>query len=353
MQSYVDLGLRRTAQNGTSSIDRVNEFLAITDPPSVFLGLYTSLSLQVSAAEIGQVDQWLGENGLTSQVAIAGTFMDLEFPNPEWNILHDLDAAWSEGAVPFVNLAVGTTSLGPRTAQDVASGLLDAAIRTWASIYADWSQDGEKRAFIAPLQEMNAGWVSYGLDPENFKLAYARIQQIFLEEGVHESAVLWVFAPNGWSLPGHEFERYYPGDNAADVVGFSAFNFGACVSNGEGWDPYEVSIHPYLERMSRMAPEKSIFLAQTGTVAQGGDKSSWLTESFGKIADFPMAQAVIYFNVSKPEAGAPLCNPVDWRIFNPEMETGDPGFLDALRGLEGQRDGSDALHRVLIPLVWN
>jgi beta-mannanase len=231
--------------------------------------------------------------------------------------------------------------------------VLDSAIRTWASIYADWSQGGEKRAFIAPLQEMNADWVSYGLDPENFKLAYARIRQIFIEEGVPENAVLWVFAPNGWSLPGHEFERYYPGDSAVDVVGFSAFNFGACVPSGEGWDPYDVSIRPYLERMSTMAPEKSIFLAQTGTVVQGGDKSSWIRESFDKIADFPMAQGIIYFNVFKVEPGAPSCNPVDWRVYNPEMDTGDPGFLDALRIFESQHDGLDALHQMFIPIVWN
>jgi len=353
----VDIALRRAiAQQEapfSSSTDRVNDFLAITDPPDVFLGIYTSASLQVSAAEIGQVDQWMRENGLKTRVAIAGTFMDLEFPNPEWNIPHDLDAAWSEGAVPFVNLAVGTTSLGPRSSHDVASGVLDGAIRTWASIYADWSQGGEKRAFIAPLQEMNAGWVSYGLDPENFKLAYARIRQIFIEEGVPENAVLWVFAPNGWSLPGHEFERYYPGDSAVDVVGFSAFNFGACVTSGEGWDPYDVSIRPYLERMSTMAPEKSIFLAQTGTVAQGGDKSSWIRESFDKIADFPMAQGIIYFNVFKVEPGAPSCNPVDWRVYKPEMDTGDPGFLDALRIFESQHDGPDALHQVFIPIMWN
>ena len=343
-----------SAKEGTSfssSIERVNDFMAVLDPPDVFLGIYTSASLQVSAKEIGQVDQWMRTNGLTTRVAIAGTFMDIEFPNPEWNIPHDLDAAWSEGALPFVNLAVGTTSLGTRTAYDVASGVLDDAIRAWASVYADWSQGGERRAFIAPLQEMNTGWVSYGLDPENFKLAYARIRQIFLEEGVLESAVLWVFAPNGWSLPGHEFERYYPGDSAVDVVGFSAFNFGACALSGVGWDPYEVSIHPYLERMRTLAPDKSIFLAQTGTVAQGGDKSFWLRESFDKIADFPMAQAIIYFNLSKVEPGASYCNPVDWRVYNPERNTGDSGFLDALRSFENPRNGSETLHQVLLPLV--
>jgi beta-mannanase len=276
--------------------------------------------------------------------------MDIEFPNPDWNIPHDLDGAWDQGAVPFVNLAVGTAGLGPRTAQDVADGVIDEAIRQWARIFADWSQGGAKRAFIAPLQEMNANWVSYGLDPENYKAAYTRIQGIFAEEGVPGEAVLWVFAPNGWSEPGQEFERYYPGDEVVDVVGFSAFNFGACVASGEGWDSYEEAIEPYMERMERMAPEKPIFLAQTGTVEVGGDKGEWLVDTFQKLSEVGNFRGLIYFNVSKQEAGAPSCNPVDWRVYNPEEGSGDGGFIEAILALGG---GAAPLpsNQVFIPMV--
>ncbi len=130
---------------------------------------------------------------------------------------------------------------------------------------------------------MNANWVSYGLDPENYKTAFSRIQGIFAEEGVPAGAVLWVFATNGWSEPGLEFERYYRGVEVVEVVGFSAFNFGACVASGEGWDSYEEAIEPYMDRMEAMAPEKPIILAQTGTVEQGGDKGQWLMDSFQKL----------------------------------------------------------------------
>jgi hypothetical protein len=322
---------------GFSTEDVLTSFLATTNvaETGVLLGMYTSASLQVTAPEIGQIEAWLKANEMDQQVAIAGTFMDIEFPNPDWNIPHDLDAAWDQGAVPFVNLAVGTAGLGSRSAQDVASGAIDDAIRQWASIFSQWSQGGTKRAFIAPLQEMNAGWVSYGLDPENYKLAFARIQQIFAEEGVPEEAVLWVFAPNGWSEPGQEFELYYPGDDVVDVVGFSAFNFGACVASGEGWDPYEEAIQPYMERMEAMAPGKPIFLAQTGTVEEGGDKGAWLVDTFKELREVQNFRGLIYFNVSKTEAGAPSCNPVDWRVYNPEMGAGEEGFIQALLVLGG------------------
>ncbi len=121
---------------GISTEDVVASFLATPSSleTEVFLGMYTSASLQMTANEIGQVEAWLSANGINTQVAIAGTFMDIEFPNPDWNVPHDLDAAWDQGAVPFVNLAVGTAGLGPRSTQDVAEGLLDEAIRQWAGI---------------------------------------------------------------------------------------------------------------------------------------------------------------------------------------------------------------------------
>jgi hypothetical protein len=336
---------------GLSVEDETVHFLATTDvaEPGVLLGLYTSASLQVTAPEIGRVNAWLNQNGLKEKVAIAGTFMDIEFPNPEWNIPHDLDAAWDQGTVPFVNLAVGTAGLGPRSAHDVASGAIDGAIRQWASIFAQWTQGGRKRAYIAPLQEMNANWVSYGLDPENYKLAFKRIQQIFAEEGVPEGSVLWVFAPNGWSEPGQEFEKYYPGDDVVDVVGFSAFNFGACVASGEGWDTYEEAIEPYMDRMGAMAPEKPIFLAQTGTVEQGGDKGSWLVDTFENLGQVKNFRGLIYFNVSKEEAGAPSCNPVDWRVYDPEIGEGEEGFIEAMQILGGGAAASGNF--VFMPIV--
>jgi hypothetical protein len=308
------------------------------------LGMYTSASLQVSAAELDQIDGWLADNGLSSRITIAGTFMDFEFPNPGWNISHDLEAAWRQGDIPFVNLAVGTTDLGPRSAADVAQGITDDAIRTWARLFAEWTDGGNKWAYIAPLQEMNGGWVSYGLDPMSFKQAYLRVQRIFMEEGVPGESVVWVFAPNGWSESGHEFELYYPGDEHVDVVAFSAFNFGACSCYAKTWDTFEEGFRPYLQRMREMAPGKAIFVAQTATVSQGGDKDAWLLDTFTGLDEFEGLEAIIYFNVAKPEAGGADCAIVDWRLFDPNSGQGQLGFLAAIERMEHRGRGSTSDH---------
>ena len=303
------------------------------------LGMYTSASLQVSASELRQIDGWLADNGLDSRVTIAGTFMDFEFPNPEWNIPHDLEAAWEQGDIPFVNIAVGTTDLGPRSAADVANGVTDKAIRSWARLFAAWTDGGTKWAYLAPLQEMNGGWVTYGLDPVSYRQAYVRIRQIFAEEGVPDGSVVWVFAPNGWSEPGHGFERYYPGDDYVDVVAFSAFNFGGCSCYAPTWDTFETAFQPYLERMRKMAPGKPIFVAQTASVAEGGDKDAWLLDAFSELDDFSGLEAVIYFNVAKPEAGGASCPIVDWRVFDPRSGRGQQGFLGAVERMEDRGQG--------------
>ncbi len=315
----------------TGQFERALSLLGVQQQ-GLLLGVYPSGPLQISASELERLNAWMEANGAAKPVVIAGTFMDVEFPNPEWNVSADLEAAWSRGLIPFVNLAAGTADAGPRTAQQIAAGAIDEAIRRWARVYVQWSQGGAKVAFIAPLQEMNADWVSYGLDPENFKLAFRRFQTIFAEEGVAPEAVIWVFAPNGWSPPGHEFEKYYPGDAVVDAVGFSAFNFGACAP-GDGWDPFEEAIAPYLRRMQQMAPGKPIFLAQTGTVAEGGDKDAWLVDSFSKLASMEGAAGIVYFNVAKPESGAPYCNPVDWRVYDPSRDSGSQGFLAGVQAL--------------------
>jgi beta-mannanase len=150
---------------------------------------------------------------------------------------------------------------------------------------------------------------------------------------------------------GHTFERYYPGDEIVDVVGFSAFNFGACVASGEGWDSYEEAVEPYMERMEAMAPGKPIFLAQMGTVEQGGDKGEWLVETFEKLRQEKNFRGLIYFNVSKVEAGAPSCNPVDWRVYDPEIGEGVEGFIETLQELDGREAFPLMDNYVFIPRV--
>ena len=272
--------------------------LAQAAEPPVLLGVYPSSNLQTTVGEIASLDSWAGKRN-----AIAGTFMDFEFPNPDWNVPAELNAAWDAGYTPFVNLMVGYETSPTRTAAYIASGAIDADIRAWAQEFAAWADDGNRQAFLAPLPEMNGDWVPYGLDPQGFKDAFLHIQDIFAQEGVPDASVSWVFAPNGWSDPSDpDFEAYYPGHAAVDVVAFSAYNYGTDTTCNAWprWDPPETVYGPYLDRMRLMAPMKPIFIAQTATASAGGDKGQWLIDAYTYLANYPAVRAILYFNRDLP-----------------------------------------------------
>lgn len=300
----------------------VNPDLTVqADPLPVFVGIYSSALLADTVGEITQMDTWLGAPTIT----MAGTFLTLE--SPPVYILGELNSAWNAGYVPFVNIGTFDHVNGP-TAAEIANGDMDDEIRTWATTFRDWSNNGEKRAMLAPLQEANGDWTSYGMDSANFKLAWYRIQSIFAQEGVRRDAVIWVFAPNGWSYPAHEFEFYYPGDTFVDAIGFSSFNFGACPSDPDyrGWETFYDIYKPYLDRMVAMAPTKPIIVAEVGSVEQGGNREQWLNVVLTKFAEYPTLRGFVYFNRTEIRPTLMNCVPTDYRVYKPELGTGSATF---------------------------
>jgi hypothetical protein len=303
---------------------------AVSAEPFVFVGLYPG-ALQNKISTIQDVDAWIAPTG--KRVALAGTFMDWEFPNPGFNVPADLDSAWNAGYVPFVNF------LSQRTLAEINSGAIDGAIATWARFFAAWAKPG-KRAFLAPLAEMNGNWVSYYGKPADFIAAYRRVRQIFATalaaHNVPQNAISWVFVPNGWSQPGDEFERFYPGHNDVDVVAFSAYNYGGCPPDAPWliWDTFDTAFKPLLDRMRATAPGKPIFIAQTGVLDKPvhgvGSKDQWLEDSFTQLAAYPGLRGIMYFELQLPSRpDLPNCPNPDFRLHLPGTDQWQ-GFKRAL-----------------------
>jgi hypothetical protein len=278
-------------------------------PPPVMLGLYPQnwwapTPKDVLENEFLAADDWVGKRS-----SIAGIFHSLQDTALEGNVVYLMGEIWDCGYTPFVNL------YAKMSAADIASGKIDANIKAWAQAYRQYVQDGDRMAFLAPLQEMNGDWVPYGKDPANFKKAFKRIQNIFAEQGVPRESVRWVFAPNGWS-EGATFEQYYPGDEYVDVVSFSAYNFGHHPDNPyPKWKTPEQTYGPFLTRMRQLAPGKPIFVAQTGTTAytasgwDSAEKDEWLHDAYAFLASSPGVRAIVYYNANT--------NNYDWTIFKP------------------------------------
>lgn len=277
------------------------------ETPPVLLGLYAPNYLgeqRVIDNELRQVDNWAGKRH-----AIAGFFMDIEDSNPSYNIGQRLERLRQNGYTAFINLD------STRSASAIARGDTDKSLRKLAQAYAQWSKQGKGRiAFIAPFQEMNIPGETYSQDPQSFKLAYQRIQQIFQQAGVASNSVRWVFAPNGWSQDRvHRFENYYPSNAQVDVVAFSAYNWGYCAnSSWKHWSSPQEVYEPYIARMRSLAPNKPIFIAQTATTSntQTGQQSSvkdqWFRDSYTYLANQGV-RAILYFNINKE---------CDWALYS-------------------------------------
>jgi hypothetical protein len=262
----------------------------------VLLGLYPTGWMgdqKVIDSQLHSISNWSGK-----RISIAGTFIGIT-EHTEGGINLQLNKIYENGYTPFINIMTNYT------AEEYSSGKADFHIIEWAKRFKNVVSLDERIAYIALMPEMNGFWVRYGNDPENYIKSLKLTQRIFREQGVPEESVKWVFAPNGWSYDEHKFENYYPGDGFVDIVSFSSYNFGYCPAQAEwpGWISMQEAVEPYVERFNTLAPDKPIFLAQTGTTAFTGNgldenaKNQWLKDGYSYLAEDNRIRAIIYFNI--------------------------------------------------------
>ena len=299
----------------------------ITHLPLINNRYQTRTALPLMLGVYGDISQgWWGDQAFIEQqalalnawggkkISLAGTFIEIEVTTPWYNIPQQLNMMWDNGMIPFINMPTNAT------AAEVASGRLDAEITAWATAYKDYALNGNRVAYIAPLEEMDGDWIPYGMDPTNFKLAFKRIQDKFNEVGVPRDSVYWVFSATGYNHPnGARFEDYFPGYDRVDAVGFSALNFGYCPMPRNQWPKWissaEVLMGEYIQRMKVMAPGKPIFIAQFATssdAAQGvlspEAKNSFLVDTYNYLSRTPEIKGILYFNYD-------IAYECDWAIY--------------------------------------
>ncbi|BGP43571.1 hypothetical protein JCM10449v2_007612 [Rhodotorula kratochvilovae] len=74
--------------------------------------------------------------------------------------------------------------------------------------------------------EMNGGWMSYGLQPEDYVKTWRSVTDT-IRAATNETYMLW--APNVWtgsSTDIQSYEPYWPGEEYVDLVGLSVYAFG-------------------------------------------------------------------------------------------------------------------------------
>ena len=84
-----------------------------------------------------------------------------------------------------------------------------------------------------------------------------------------------------------------------------------------------------------MAPDKPIFIAEIGTVAEGGDKNIWLKDTYQRLAGYPNLHGILYFNRLEYSGTLQQCpEGTDYRVYDVESEEGYWGYLEGVSSAE-------------------
>jgi hypothetical protein len=282
----------------------------------LYAGMYVD-GFWEHAATVEAVGAWAGR-----RLTFSGTFLSVQEDRD--NVVEKLEQAWRARTTPFVNVEV------PGSAASVNRGSFDDLLGALAESVAAWLALGEGRSLIlAPMQEMNLPETPWGCDAPAYVEAYGRFRAAFATAGVDDpTRIRWAFAPNGWTSPqcGGRIAPFYPGDEAVDLIGISAYNFGPNEWDGQYRFPTYVFRH--LDELRGFAPDKPYLIAQTGTAPRGGDRDAWLLEMFAVLAADPNAVGFLYFNKDKSAWGG---NEWDWRVFFPDSGSGAEGLREGMR----------------------
>jgi beta-mannanase len=162
--------------------------------------------------------------------------------------------------------------------------------------------------------------------------------------------VLWAFCPNAESVPAPGYDpaaswnravHYYPGDRYVDVLGMDGYNWGLTFTKEEdGWDSRWKNFREVFEQihleLRTLAPEKPLFVFETSTVDQGGDREAWIRDAFETLREWHL-NGLIWFQAEKEQ---------DWRLRREDLAV--PEVVSVL-----ETGGPDPRQWIKERLKWN
>jgi beta-mannanase len=188
----------------------------------------------------------------------------------------------------------------------IAAGAFDRYLRRFAL---------EVRLFggpvmLRPFHEMDGFWYPWGgtvngNTPRAFIAAWRHVHDVFTRAGA--TNVTWVWSVNAQSVPnrrGNEPSDYWPGGRYVDWIGISGFNWGTSTIYG-AWDSFDQIYHSRIG--SLLGYHKPIVLTEIAAAAVGGDKASWITQTFGRLPSYPTIGALVWYDKRDSKLR-------DWRV---------------------------------------
>ncbi len=273
-----------------------------TPTAQVYFGLFTYRSMD-------EIYELVGKKPSILQLGISFEEEYNQFP------LEDMEKIRRNGAIPDIlwtplnfnpDPTLGATfAYQPKfQLKKIIRGDFDQYIRQFA-------KDAKKFGhpfFLRFAHEMNGDWYPWSETVnDNSKGEYVQmwkhVHDIFEDEC--PKCATWIWAPDAGGqsyTPPVDFTELYPGDDYVDWIGLSVYNVEVARSDAP-WEEFENLVEPAYKKLQKIAPDKPIYIAETGSTEIGGNKTQWIRNALTSLKKFPKINAYSYFDMDASEQG--------------------------------------------------
>jgi hypothetical protein len=146
--------------------------------------------------------------------------------------------------------------------------------------------------FVTTLHEMNGSWFYWG-QSSRYVDTWRRMVDVFEKSGANQYATwVWYFAcPEANQQTDHP-DRYYPGDDYVDWIGFSAYNRDMLPNTHK---PFEALIGQSYTDMSERHFTKPMMMSESGKTT-GSDQAKFIAGAYLSLKRMPRMKAAILWD---------------------------------------------------------
>lgn len=153
---------------------------------------------------------------------------------------------------------------------------------------------------LRPMPEPNTPWYAWsgtvnGNTPQAYVAAWKKVRSVVKRAGGGRIKLLWSpYARSVPATPENAIAAYFPGADQVDLVGASAYNFGA--AGGLAWTDPDALFEDAYRQISALAP-KPFWIAETGSTAVGGKREQWIGRLAGIRTTIPNLAGIVWYDV--------------------------------------------------------
>jgi hypothetical protein len=153
---------------------------------------------------------------------------------------------------------------------------------------------------LRPMPEPNTPWYAWsgtvnGNTPAAYVEAWKRVRKVVRKAGGKRILLLWSpYARSVPATPANAITAYFPGAAEVDLVGTSAYNFGA--SGGLAWTDPDPLFEDAYRQISALSP-KPFWIAETGSTSVGGSREKWISQLTTLRTSIPNLAGIVWFDV--------------------------------------------------------